>query len=374
MQRNESRRPKVSFDEPSALGSEQHLITHVKPDPNVVEQILRSLESSRINVLLDEPASNEAINHLRLRLSQQDSQPGLFVQTSGTTDEPKFVFVPGERLWDSTNPTQEVRTWGLTFPPHKMAGLQVIAQVIASDGILVAPETNLPPLQKLEEFERAGVEAISATPTFWRMARGYRGPLEDSLRVITLGGEIADQRVLDDLCRKYRNARISHVYASSEAGSVFSVTDGLAGFPANYVGKVFRNGKSISVSGGQILVHFPLSGDNPLRTGDFVVLNEGRYLFDGRSGSHINVNGKKVSLSEVERIAMRFDGILDCKASGIQNPFSGQSVLLQVIWSSEARLNELNAHLRNSLPRVSVPALVESVQEFGINESQKKVM
>jgi len=41
---------------------------------------------------------------------------------------------------------------------------------------------------------------------------------KDALRQITLGGEIADQAVLDALARRFPGARITHVYASTEAG------------------------------------------------------------------------------------------------------------------------------------------------------------
>jgi acyl-CoA synthetase (AMP-forming)/AMP-acid ligase II len=193
------------------------------------------------------------------------------------------------------------------------------------------------------------------------------------LRFLTLGGEIADQRILDGLQRRYPNDKVTHIYATSETGAVFSVSDGLAGFPVSYVGKTFRSGKAISIIDGEIVVHLPHSKDRLVHTGDYVVLEEGRYVFDGRHGTHINVGGTKVSLTEVERVAIQFDGVFDCQASGIPNPFSGQSVLLKVIWTDEFKIDELLSHLRAALPRAAVPALIETVSKFTINENQKKV-
>lgn len=348
------------------------LAVYVRPDSLQVEGLLRATEHEFPVLLLSkEPTEDivKASQHIVAR--RADAEPGLFIETSGTTGKPKIVFIPRRRLWDSTLPTHEAKIWGLTFPPYKMAGLQVIAQSISSGSQLVAPEPELSPLQKLEEFGQAGVQAVSGTPTFWRLANSYTGPLQHSLRYITLGGEIADQRLLDFLAGRFPKAKISHVYATSETGAVFSVSDGLAGFPVDYVGKLFRNGKSMTIIQGQIVVNLPSSNEQ-VSTGDFVVRSEGRYLFDGRAGTHINVAGHKVSLTAVEQCALQFEGVLDCQAYGMSNPFTGQSVFLKVMWTSENLEQGLLAHLRKTLPRPAVPALIETVTEFTVNESQKK--
>lgn len=347
----------------------------VRPSAVEVADDLRNLDSSRVTVLLGEEPSKKFEESLEQQLSEEtEARTGVFIQTSGTTGDPKLVFVPSERIWDSANANHEAKIWGLTFPPHKMAGLQVIAQSVASGGQLVAPQVGLAPLQKLEEFGAAGVEAISGTASFWRLASGYQGHLEETLRFVTLGGEIADQKLLDGLQKRYPNAKITHIYATSETGAVFSVSDGLAGFPASYVGKLFRSGKAISIVQDEIVVHLPHSIDRKVHTGDYVVLNEGRYVFDGRYSTHINVGGTKVSLTGVERVAIEFDGVFDCQAVGIPNPFSGQSVLLEVIWTDEIKKDELLSHLRTALPRAAVPALIETVSDFTINENQKKAL
>lgn len=352
--------------------SGHHLTLYVKPDALQVETVIRNLGDVYPVLILSKEPSRELLDTIQPVLDRwAQAEPGLLIETSGTAGTPKVVFVPEKILWDSTIQTHEAKIWGLTFPPYKMAGLQVVTQAIASGGQLVAPELDVPPLQKLEEFGRAGVQAISGTPTFWRLASGYMGDLQHSLKFITLGGEIADQKLLDSLSGRFQKAKVSHVYATSETGAVFSVNDGLAGFPVTYEGKLFRNGKSINIVKGEIVVNLPNSND-PVFTGDHVVQDEGRYLFDGRSGTHINVGGNKVSLTAVEQSAFQFEGVFDCQASGISNPFSGQSVLLKVIWSSEIMEQELLSHLRKALPRPAVPALVETVTEFKVTESQKK--
>ena len=52
---------------------------------------------------------------------------------------------------------------------------------------------------------------------------------------ITLGGEAVDQDLLDRLHAAFPHARLTHIYASTEMGVCFSVRDGKAGFPADYL-------------------------------------------------------------------------------------------------------------------------------------------
>ncbi|WP_434447443.1 hypothetical protein [Lentzea sp. E54] len=54
-----------------------------------------------------------------------------------------------------------------------------------------------------------GVTAVSATPTFWRRAllRGASGPSWLALQQIPLGGEAVEQRLLDELARRFPRAR-----------------------------------------------------------------------------------------------------------------------------------------------------------------------
>ena len=55
---------------------------------------------------------------------------------------------------------------------------------------------------------------------------------------IRLSGEIVDQAILNRLRSFYPQARIAHAFASTEAGVAFDVNDGLAGFPASFIGSV----------------------------------------------------------------------------------------------------------------------------------------
>ncbi len=93
-----------------------------------------------------------------------------------------------------------------------------------------------PVAEHLARLARHGVTHLSGTPSHWR--RALMNPAIGTIapRYVRLSGEIADQAVLDGLRAAFPDAAIGHAYASTEAGVAFEVNDGLAGFPADYIG------------------------------------------------------------------------------------------------------------------------------------------
>ncbi len=87
----------------------------------------------------------------------------------------------------------------------------------------------------MAQLVESGANAVSATPSLWRQILQLPVSAGWDLKQITLGGEIADQRVLDALTSAFPGARIVHVFASTETGAAFSVKDGREGFPVTYL-------------------------------------------------------------------------------------------------------------------------------------------
>ena len=82
-----------------------------------------------------------------------------------------------------------------------------------------------------------GVTHLTGTPSHWR--RALMSPAIGRIApcYLRLSGETADQAVLDALKARFPGAAIGHAYASTEAGVGFEVTDGLEGFPSDFVGR-----------------------------------------------------------------------------------------------------------------------------------------
>lgn len=179
--------------------------------------------------------------------------------TSGTTSSPKLVSHSFASLTRTISDNSKGKdfVWGQLYDSARFAGLQVVLQAVLGGSKFVAPSTDLALYKKLSLFAKEGVNALSATPTLWRKILMLEGSHDLNLRSITLGGEIADQAILNALSARYPNAKIRHIYASTEAGAGFSVSDGKAGFPASYLTQT-GNGIAISIKDDVLYIQLSL--------------------------------------------------------------------------------------------------------------------
>ena len=118
-----------------------------------------------------------------------------------------------------------------------LRGCRFFLQALLGGSVLVIPEVAAEVSEQVQLFSRCGVNSLSATPSLWKkiLMTAQCGSL--LLKNITLGGEIVDQSILDMLNAKFPRAKIRHIYASTEAGVGFSVSDGKAGFPLAYLNR-----------------------------------------------------------------------------------------------------------------------------------------
>src|SRR5262249_14717527 len=125
-----------------------------------------------------------------------------------------------------------------------------------SNGTVVEPAERLP-AEFVAAAQQFGVTHISGTPTFWRsflmVCDCHRLA---HLRQITLGGEAIDQGTLDSVAAAFPAARITQIYASSEGGALFAVSDGRQGFPAEWLGHEVQ-GIRLRIRNGELEVLSP---------------------------------------------------------------------------------------------------------------------
>ena len=188
---------------------------------------------------------------------------------------------------------------------------------------------------------------------------------------VRLSGEIADQAILDNLKAAYPNAEIAHAFASTEAGVGFDVRDGLAGFPASYVGQpgahLSAKGAEIKVEGGTIRIRStrtasrylgsgPALGDRDgfVDTGDMVERVGDRYYFLGRREGVINVGGQKVFPGEVEAI---LETAIPGRAAGRRASAGQESEITGAIVAADVVLQQDPAADFALTPRLSAQRL-----------------
>lgn len=298
--------------------------------------------------------------------------------TSGTTGQPKPVdhtlrslSRTARRPEDSENPDRPQQRWGLLYAPTRMAGTQVLLQALAGQDLLL-DATGIDGLgNRLRWLGDRGMTALSATPTIWRqvLQSGQAGSLEP--RQVTLGGEIADQQILDALARSFPTARITHIFASTETGAAFAVGDRREGFPRSYLTHPPR-GIGLDVRDGILHVHapeVPLAGpDGYVSTGDLVEVTDDRVRFLGRASGVVNVGGVTVSPEQVETVLRTQPDVVDAVVRARPNPFSGWILTAEVVVrggvAAPGLPKELRALVGRQLSSAHVPAKIEVVSEL----------
>lgn len=287
------------------------------------------------------------------------------VVTSGTTGVPKLVPHTLESLGTVRGVSGPPRTWLCPYAAGTYAWFQCAVLWLLVDGQDVVP-VDTPELDDWPRIARRwGVNAISATPTFWRRTLLAAG--EDELRAVplsqvSLGGEPVPQSLLDRLRALYPEARLTHIYASSEAGACIVVSDGRAGFPREWVGSTGSTGVEIRVEDGRLHVRSPwantASEPGWIDTGDTVRFAGDRVEIVGREeGSIVNVGGAKVSTAEVAGVLLEHPKVAWCRVFGKRSPIVGELPVAEVAltFGGSADEDELLAWCRDRLPEVALP-------------------
>jgi acyl-CoA synthetase (AMP-forming)/AMP-acid ligase II len=281
--------------------------------------------------------------------------------------------------------------WGTFYDIRRYGGLQILLRAVIGGSSLVLSETGEAVGDFLVRLGEAGITHLTGTPSHWRRALMSPAIRRIAPRYVRLSGETADQAVLDGLKAQFPEAAIGHAYASTEAGVGFEVTDGLEGFPAEFVG---RQGpvevrvveaslqlRSQRSAGGYVGSTDTLKNDGWVDTGDLVELRQGsgggsRYYFAGRRGGIINVGGLKINPEEVEAVINRHPGVALSRVSGRKNPITGAIVVAEVVLKDAANDNadfreRLLALCRENLPAFKVPAMVRFVEKLELTAGGK---
>ncbi len=331
-----------------------------------------------------------------------DAQPGMQTEwillTSGTTGIPKLVVHTLDSL-GSTLPREapDAHTvWSTFYDIRRYGGLQIYLRAVLSGTSLVLSSPRESTTEFFTRAAAAAVTHISGTPSHWRRALMSGAARILDPKYVRLSGEIADQTVLDNLKAAYPAAAIGHAFASTEAGVGFEVNDGLAGFPADYIGGE-RTGIEMKVEDGTLRIRSVRTaarylGEAPViadvegyvDTGDLVEMCDGRYQFKGRKTGVINVGGLKVHPEEVESVLNADRRVRVSLVRARRNPIVGSVVVADVVLTEDAAAAgdaaaaervkaELLEHCRRALPVHKVPTALRFVPALELTAAGKLV-
>ena len=291
--------------------------------------------------------------------------------TSGTTGTPKTIT---HSLQSITRHVQISEShcndvWGFAYNPTHIAGLQVFLQSILNKNTLVYLfKKHIDTIVKL--ICATNVTHISAAPTFYRqIPKGVSFP---NVSRVTSGGEKMDVDTKNGLISLFPNAKYRNVYASTEAGTIFTSKEDIFEIIPSLVNKV-------KIDNQEILIHKSLIGQAEdinsdwFRTGDIVEIishNPIRFRIKHRADDLINVGGLQINPHEVEDQIKQMSGVIDVVVYGKSNSIIGNILCADVV--GEVTELAILTFLRNRLQRNKIPRIVTVVNEISVGKTGKK--
>lgn len=365
-------------------------VAHLLAYESIVENLY--LQPETVLALTHESSTNTTVS------TQKKSAATVWhLATSGTTGTPKWIGHTSASLCRAIKQGQQHQQtrWALCYQPFRYAGLQVLLQSLLNGATLVDC-TATDTAEKLDIIKREKVNAISATPTLWRQFL-LSGAFSNSqppftIDKITLGGEITDAPLLAQLASQFPNAKIMHVYASTEAGVGFAVTDSQPGFPKQWL-TAGVNGNSLKVDSENVLWIKTVAAKNTelakvnntivevdsqgyVNTNDVVMIEDNRVYFKGRANGAINVGGQKVHPEHVEQVLLQSPLVSQARVYAKHSSIMGQLVVADVVLCTSKDTETKPAialllHCKKHLDRFEIPTKINVTDSIAINATGK---
>lgn len=359
----------------------------VAPSARSAEELAPHLEQWGVTLVVRDWDGAELLLEEYERPASVPLESGVIIFTSGSTGIPKLV----QHRWETISASSKFvperlmgATWFLAYEPGSYAGLQVFFSAAGSGGKLVMPDAG-----KHHEHARLisenDVDAISGTPTWWRiLINGWPPKLaRPKLIQATLGGELVSQPIIDLVREAFDPEHLTHIYASTETGTAIVVSDGREGFPTSFLdesGKVglrVRDGM-LEVRSTRAMKHYvgtdqqDVVVDGWLRTKDRIDVRGDRCYFAGREDGLINIGGMKVMPEEVEAALSEVPGVRDCAVYARRNPLMGALLVADVV-AAGLTAETIRSTLGSRLPAFKVPQHIRFVDEILVSDHGKKI-
>jgi acyl-coenzyme A synthetase/AMP-(fatty) acid ligase len=333
----------------------------------------------------------------RIRDRSGEHETEWILLTSGTTGLPKLVVHTLTSLAgaiENSNTAAAPVVWSTFYDIRRYGGLQIFLRAMVTGTSLLLSSAQESTADFLARAGAHGVTHISGTPSHWRRALMSPSAHLIAPAYIRLSGEIADQAILNQLRFVYPRARISHAFATTEAGVAFDVKDGLTGFPASVIECTPQvdmrvQNCSLRIRSNRTAALYLGSQGNVLKdaegfvdTGDVLELRDDRYYFVGRRDGMINVGGLKVHPEEVEAVINRHPEVRMSLVRTKKNSIMGELVVADVVLRTATRPGNTDDRkiqqailllCREVLPSHKVPAAINFVSALAVAETGKLV-
>jgi acyl-coenzyme A synthetase/AMP-(fatty) acid ligase len=314
------------------------------------------------------------ISELIEGISKSKSKITLF--TSGTTGQPKKITHSVSNLFREVRKSEKFKenVWAFAYNPTHMAGLQVFFQALSNKNI-IHNIFEYPKNDIITVINKYKITNISATPTFYRLLVPLKDPIV-SVKNVSLGGEKSSTDLIKKISNSFPNAKILNIYASTEAGTLFSTS-------GSYFKILPSKINLVKIVNGELLIHKSLLGEHQgiefkevwYQSGDMVqIINPqtNEFVFTSRKNEMINVGGNNVNPIEIETIIDEIPGVKKSYVYGKPNPILGNMLYVKIQLNID-NITELSIkqYLNNKLERFQIPRRIEFVKQLSLTRSGK---
>ncbi len=327
-------------------------------------------------IIIDNVASPKNLEELMQRFRNSETEVSLY--TSGTTGQPKKMVHTLKNLARNVKISEDFKNdvWGFAYNPTHMAGIQVFLQVFSNIGTMVNVFENARTeiFQKLQNHK---ITHLSATPTFYRLLFPANQSF-DHVKRLSIGGEKSSEKLIENITSLFPKAKINNIYASTEAGSLFTSKDDVFSISE-------KNKDGIRFVDDELYIHKNFLGlsqdivleDDFFATGDLVEWlddEKTQFRFLSRKNEMINVGGYKVNPSEIEDLLIQYPKIKESVVFGKENSVLGNILCAEIVVQEGEDLseNEIRNYLKDHLINYKIPRKISFVETINLTRTGKK--
>lgn len=330
-------------------------------------EFIKPVNKSKVSILGNQ-------KELIAKLSNPSENWKITLFTSGTTGIPKKVNHDFKSItrFVKVSERNEKSIWGFAYNPTHMAGIQVFFQALLNGNSIIRL-FGLDTKDIYTEIKNNGITHISATPTFYRLILPCTETFS-SVERITSGGEKFNEKIFKQLNQVFPNAKITNVYASTEAGTLFASQNDIFSVRPEYE-------SLIHIENNELLIHSSLMGstetkvDEWYNTGDVIEIVSQmplKFRFVNRKSEMINVGGYKVNPLEVEEAILTLTGIKNVRVYSKSNSVLGNIICCEVVANSnQITESSIRTFLQSKIQEFKIPRIIRFVEELSTTRTGK---
>jgi long-chain acyl-CoA synthetase len=315
-------------------------------------------------------------------------QSDLLKLTSGTTSQPRVIRVTATQLLadcdnicDTIGLREDDRSYGVVSFAHSYGFSNLITPLLCR-GIPLVVASDTMPRALVDGLASSGATVFPGVPAFFR-ALGEISAAPAALRLCISAGAPLTR----DVARRFMDRwglKTHSLYGASECGGICYDASEAIDLPSGYVGPPLKNvdvrmeskpPSRIEVRGPAVGAgYYPEEDAENFRNGvfrpsDLLEWKGDGYLIVGRISDFINVGGRKVNPSDIERILRLSPRVREAVVLGVPNHARGEEVAACV--AGEVTADELRRLCARHLASWQVPRRWFFFKEIPLNARGK---